>query len=162
MLGHIIFFENGFIFKKIIIIEKNNFKKLLKEKDYLIENEIKFHFIRQEYLSLKLNIFDSYFSEINIYFFENDNNFIHFYDKYRNKLKCHFYDIFPIQKKRFEEFEISNPNKINELLNNQFNLNHIEFYCFYNKVNNLYIQEPYIFKIIIYILFIMIFEECFG
>ena len=30
-MGHIIFFENGFIFKKIIIIEKNNFKKIIKE-----------------------------------------------------------------------------------------------------------------------------------
>ena len=143
------------------IIEKNNFKKLLKEKNYLIENDILFHFVNQEYISLRMNVFDTYFSELNIYLFENENNSIHYYDKHKNKFECNFYDIFPIHKKRFEEFEISNPNKINELLNQQFNLNHIEFICYYHIVEKLNSEYPHIIKLIIYILFLMIFEEYF-
>lgn len=143
------------------IIEKNNFKKLLKEKNYLIENNILFHFINQEYVCLRMNIIDNYFSVVYIYLFENENNIIHYYDKHKNKFQCHFYDIFPIQKKRFEEFEISNPNKIDELLNQQFNLNYIEFISYYHQVERLNANHPHIFKIIIYLVFLMIFQEYF-
>ena len=143
------------------IIEKNNFKKLLKEKNYLIENNILFHFINQKYISIRINIFDNYYSEANIYLFENENNTIHYYDKHKNEFKCNFYDIFPIEKKRFEEFEINNPNKINELLDKQFNLNYIEFNCYYHKMKNLNDKYPDLINIIIYIIFLKIFQEYF-
>jgi hypothetical protein len=48
---------------------------------------------------------------------------------YDNKLISYqFYDIFPIKKSKFEEFEISTPNKIEKALESyNFNLNYITF-----------------------------------
>ena len=64
-----------------------------------------------------------------IYFLKHDSNDILTYNTYNNKTITHkFYDIFPIKKYNFEEFEVSIPNKIENVLESfGFNLNYISF-----------------------------------
>ena len=156
LLGHKIF--NGVhIFDDEIefMIEKNNFKKILKERHYLHENNIYFSFIDNLYIKLRMNLFDSYYSEINIYLFENNNNIITFEDQYKNKYTSNFYDIFPIQKKKYEEFEISSPHKIDNVLEQQhINLNYIELVSYRLQVEEFMYENIGIIKLIIYIFYI--------
>jgi hypothetical protein len=64
-----------------------------------------------------------------IYFLKHDSNDTLTYHTHNNKIIIHkFYDIFPIKKYNFEEFEVSVPNKIENVLESfGFNLNYITF-----------------------------------
>ena len=59
---------------------------------------------------------------------DSNNDTLKYYN-YKNNLLIHkFYDIYPIKKNKFEEFEISVPNKIENILESyNFNLNYITF-----------------------------------
>ena len=108
---------------------ENNFFKIRK-----IEDEIKnddFHIIfNDDYIKISTVFFDNIKSAIYIYPLNNDQNDDALnYTTYNNQLINHpFYDIFPIKKSNFEEFNISVPNKIDKVLESyNFNLNYIVF-----------------------------------
>ena len=120
---------NIFDSKLEILILDINLHKIKK-----IEKEIKndgFDLIFYDnYIKISTIFFDKIRSTIFIYLLENvkDNDSL----KYTNidkDIKIHnFYDIFPIKKTKFEEFEISIPNKIDDILNSyNINLNYISF-----------------------------------
>jgi hypothetical protein len=95
--------------------------------------------------NIKIDGFDIYFSEtcikISTIFFDNIKSTIFIYPLEtdihndmltytinNNKLSHYFYDIFPIKKTKFEEFNVSAPNKIEKVLEAyNFNLNYISF-----------------------------------
>jgi len=108
---------------------ENNFFKIRK-----IESEIKnddFDIIfNDNYIKISTVFFDNIKSTIYIYPLNNDQNDDALnYTTYNNQLINHpFYDIFPIKKSNFEEFNISVPNKIDKVLESyNFNLNYIVF-----------------------------------
>jgi len=108
---------------------ENNFFKIKK-----IEHEIKnddFDIIfNDNYIKISTIFFDNIKSTIYIYPLNNNQNEDSLnYITYNNKLIDHpFYDIFPIKKTNFEEFNISVPNKIDKVLESyNFNLNYIVF-----------------------------------
>ena len=54
-----------------------------------------------------------------------------------------FYDVYPIKKEKFEEYTISVPNKIeNVLLSYNFNLNYIVFSNKKDEVQNIIEENP--------------------
>ena len=117
LLGQKIF--NGVnIFEEFneFLIEKNNIKKLLKEKDYLKSNYIDLHFIDEKYFLLETRIFNELKTYAYIYIFDVDNDIVTFCDKTNQVFNFKFYDVYPIQKNKFEEFEVSVPNKIDIVL----------------------------------------------
>lgn len=136
-----------------LLIHKHNIKKILKEEDYLYENKIYIH-NQTKYL-----IIDTYFFGINtkcyIYLFHEENNKIYFYNYLDEIINLDFYDIFPLKKDIFEEFEVYIPNKIDNVLKNcNINLNFIHF-----KNNRIFIKDflnknKYITNLIIYLIFI--------
>lgn len=108
---------------------ENNFFKIRK-----IESEIKnddFDIIfNDNYIKISTVFFDNIKSTIYIYPLNNDQNDDALnYTTYNGELINHpFYDIFPIKKTNFEEFNISVPNKIDKVLESyNFNLNYIVF-----------------------------------
>jgi hypothetical protein len=105
-----------------------NLKKLKK-----IEEEIKndqFDIVFYEnYVKISTTFFSKIKSTIYIYFLKHDLHDLLTYQTYNNKIITHkFYDIFPIKKYNFEEYEVSIPNKIENVLESfGFNLNYIAF-----------------------------------
>lgn len=111
--------------------QDNNFFKIRK-----LENEIKndgFDIIFYDnYIKISTIFFDNIKSTLNIYSITSDSNEENDLLNYLtadNKIISHqFYDIFPIKKNKFEEFEVSIPNKIENVLESSgFNLNYIVF-----------------------------------
>jgi hypothetical protein len=99
-----------------------------------IESEIKKDdsdiIFNDNYIKISTVFFDNIKSTIYIYPLNNDQNDDALnYTTYNNQLINHpFYDIFPIKKSNFEEFNISVPNKIDKVLESyNFNLNYIVF-----------------------------------
>ena len=138
-----------------ILIHKHNIKKLLKEKNYLFNNKIYIH-NQQKYL-----IIETFFFQLStkcyIYLFHEENNKIYFYNYLNEVINLDFYDIFPLKKDIFEEFNVYIPNKIDNVLTNcNINLNFIHF-----KNNKIFIQEflnknKNINYILLYLIFIFI------
>jgi hypothetical protein len=154
LLGQYIF--NGIhIFSPLLEIGINNnyIHKILKIKDEIINdgNKITFfngekntHFELSEfkeenkklYIKISSVFFDNIVSSIYIYLFHTNNNIVTYYSsnntKYnidKNKImEFNFNDIFPIRKIQFEEFTVSVPNKIEQILHIfNFNLKDISF-----------------------------------
>lgn len=107
----------------------SNFAKIKR-----LEEEIKndgFEIIfNEKNILISTTFFDKIKTYIYIYPMENIINQDELsYTTFDNKQIIHkFYDIFPIKKKIFEEYEISVPNKIENVLNTyQFDLNYISF-----------------------------------
>mgnify|MGYP001349347593 CR=1 FL=1 len=110
-----------------ILIEKNNIKKILKEIDFLNNNDITITNYNK-YLLLNTNFYNNIEVSTYIYLFEQENNNIHFENNNNEIINLNFYDIFPIKSTIFEEFEVSIPNKIdNVLLNCNIDLNFLYF-----------------------------------
>lgn len=101
-------------------IEK--FKKIIKD---LEEDSIEVKFIEEKCVdemgqkkiktigcTLKTVFLDKIKTVLNIYFMESDEDSISLYNLDKKKISLSsFYDVFPIQKKVFEDFQISVPNK---------------------------------------------------
>ena len=110
-------------------ISENNFYKI-KKIDTDIKNddfEIKFN---EKSIKISTIFFDKIKTSVYIYLFESDtNNDLINYQTSENKIISHqFYDIFPIKKHKFEEFEVSVPNKVDKVLESySFNLDYITF-----------------------------------
>lgn len=103
--------------------------------------DIKFY---EKYIKISTIFIDDIKIHIYIYLLENDsNNDTLKYYNYKNNLLTHkFYDIYPIKKNKFEEFELSIPNKIENILETyNFNLNYIVFSKNKNDENKNIIEE---------------------
>jgi len=103
--------------------------------------DIKFY---EKYIKISTIFIDDIKIHIYIYLLENDSNNDRLkYYNYKNNLLTHkFYDIYPIKKNKFEEFELSIPNKIENILETyNFNLNYIVFSKNKNDENKNIIEE---------------------
>jgi hypothetical protein len=108
---------------------ENNFFKIKKIEDEIKKDDFDIIF-NDNYIKISTVFFDHIKSTIYIYPLNNDQNEDSLnYITYNNQLINHpFYDIFPIKKTNFEEFNISIPNKIDKVLESyNFNLNYIVF-----------------------------------
>ena len=108
---------------------ENNFFKIRKIEDEIKKDDFDIIF-NDNYIKISTVFFDNIKSTIYIYPLNNDQNEDSLnYITYNNELINHpFYDIFPIKKTNFEEFNISVPNKIDKVLESyNFNLNYIVF-----------------------------------
>ena len=99
-----------------------------------IEDEIKnddFQIVyNDDYIKITTTFLKKYKTSIYIYLVNhNSSDDSITYKLYNNTELYHkFYDIYPIKKEKFEEYTISIPNKIeNVLLSYNFNLNYIVF-----------------------------------
>lgn len=118
--------------------------KIHKIQDQIKNDDIDIYFY-EKYIKLSSVFVDNIKTHIYIYLLESDsNNDTLKYYNYKNNLLIHkFYDIYPIKKNKFEEFEISIPNKIENILESyNFNLNYITFSKNkYNKNDKRIIEE---------------------
>lgn len=108
---------------------ENNFFKIRKIEDEIKNDNFDIIF-NDNYIKISTIFFDNIRSTIYIYPLNNDQNEDALnYITYNNQTIIHpFYDIFPIKKNNFEEFNISVPNKIDKVLESyNFNLNYIVF-----------------------------------
>jgi hypothetical protein len=106
-----------------------NFIKIKKLEDEIKNDGFDISF-NEKHIIISTIFFDRIKTIIYIYPLENDiNNDMLKYITTDNKNIVHeFYDIFPIKKIKFEEFEVSCPNKIDKVLESyNFNLNYINF-----------------------------------
>ncbi len=130
LLGFYIF--NGInIFnpKLEICTSDSNFFKLKK-----LEDEIKNDGFNIEFNEKNIMISISFFNKVKtilyIYPLTKDINsdILRYITIDNNGIEHEFYDIYPIKKNKFEEFEVSIPNKINKVLESyNYNLNYISF-----------------------------------
>jgi hypothetical protein len=122
---------------------ENNFFKIRKIEDEIKKDDFDIIF-NDNYIKISTVFFDNIKSTIYIYPLNNDQNEDSLnYITYNNQLINHpFYDIFPIKKTNFEEFNISIPNKIDKVLESyNFNLNYIVFSKKSKKDNKKIIEE---------------------
>jgi len=116
-------------------ITDNNFFKIKKIEDEIKTDDFTIIF-KDKFIKISTIFFDKIITTVYIYLLESDSsNDLIQYNTFNNKLINHeFYDIFPIKKNKFEEFEISVPNKIEKVLESfDYNLNYI---IFSKKKNN--------------------------
>jgi hypothetical protein len=107
----------------------SNFFKIKKLEDEIKNDDFNIQF-DDKYIKIYTTIFDNIKTILYIYPLTNDShNDLLTYVTIDNKVISHqFYDIFPIKKNKFEEFEVSIPNKIENVLESfYFNLNYISF-----------------------------------
>lgn len=105
------------IFKNDIelITLKNNKLKIKNLEEYLINNNFNIN-IFEDYIEINTIFFSNYKSSVIIYLLDNSRKNLVMIKNKNNIFNFDLYDIFPIKKKIFEEYEVSVPNKINELL----------------------------------------------
>jgi len=120
---------NIFNQKLEICTSDSNFFKLKK-----LEDEIKNDGFNIEFNDKDIIISTSFFNKVktvlHIYPLAKDINsdILRYTTIDNNIIENEFYDIYPIKKNKFEEFEVSVPNKINKVLESyNFNLNYISF-----------------------------------
>lgn len=143
-----------------ILIEKSNIKKLLKEEQYLLDNDITIENFNDKFLILKTLFFHNTEVISYIYLFQTENNILNFYDKNNNIHNLNFYDIFPLQKNLIEEFNINIPNKFDSVLTLcGYNLNFIVFKSYKAIIKKFCINHVEVFQTIIYILFIYLYQS---
>ncbi len=107
----------------------SNFAKLKRLEEEIKNDNFDIEF-NEKNIKISTIFFDKIITVIHIYPLENIINIDELgYITIENKqIKHKFYDIYPIKKHSFEEYEISIPNKIENVLNSyQFNLNYISF-----------------------------------
>ncbi len=130
LMGYYVF-EGIHLFKRdlYICIPDHHLNKLLKIKEQIIKDDFIFEEKEKENLYIiKTSFFDKIVVNCFIHIIKNDENkkLIHHIDQFESKLD--FYDIYPLQEKKYEEFSIFIPNKIENVLNSfSFNLNSIVF-----------------------------------
>jgi len=159
LLGQHVF--NGInIFSSLLEIGINNnyIYKLIKIKDDIINdgNKITYYDIKKKnyydlsvfdinnndnnniFIKISSRFFDNITSFIYIYLFNTNDNAIEYYSMNHKIIKFNFYDIFPIKKMLFEEYNISVPNKIENILHiYNINLNSLSFKKESNKKNQI-------------------------
>jgi len=130
LLGVYIF--NGInIFNQTLEIctSDSNFFKIKKLEEEIKNDDFVIQF-NEKYIKISTIFFEKIKSTIYIYPLEKEliNDGLT-YSTFDNNVIIHtFYDIFPIKKNKFEEFEISVPNKIDKVLESyKFDLNYITF-----------------------------------
>jgi hypothetical protein len=138
-----------------ILIQKNNLKIVLKEEEYLKNNNISIENIENKYMILKTFFFNNVEVISYIYLFHEDNNIINFYNNNLKIYNLNFYDIFPIKKDIFEEFTVNIPNKVDNVLETcEINLNFITFKSM-KMITKSFIEKHYNFLyILIYLIFL--------
>ncbi len=128
LLGYYVF-EGIHLFKKdlYLCIPDHHINKLLKLKEQIKKDD--FHFEeKNDYFIIKTCFFDKIQVLSYIFIIKNDENkkIIHTIENIESNLD--FYDIYPLQEKKYEEFTIFIPNKIDNVLNSYlFNINNINF-----------------------------------
>lgn len=127
----------SYVFNGINIFQKNleiatlsiNLHKIKKIEDEIKNDDFQIVY-NDDYIKITTTFLKKYKTSIYIYLVNNnsDDDSIT-YKLYNNTELYHkFYDIYPIKKEKFEEYTISIPNKIeNVLLSYNFNLNYIVF-----------------------------------
>lgn len=113
---------------EVATLENNFFK--IKKMEHEIKNDDFEIIFNDSYIKLSTIFFDNIKSSVYIYSLNNDQNDDKLnYINYNNNIISHdFYDIYPIKKNNFEEFNISVPNKIEKVLESyNLNLNYIVF-----------------------------------
>lgn len=127
----------SYVFNGINIFQKNleiatlsiNLHKIKKIEDEIKNDDFQIVY-DDDYIKITTTFLKKYKTSIYIYLVNNnsDDDSIT-YKLYNNTELYHkFYDIYPIKKEKFEEYTISIPNKIeNVLLSYNFNLNYIVF-----------------------------------
>ena len=139
-----------------LLIQKNNIKKIFKEEEYLNNNNIYIKNLDNKYLIINTSFYENIDISCYIYLFNKENTTIYFYNNKNNIIHLDFYDIYPIKKDLFEEFNTCIPNKINNVLKNcNINLNFINFYSDKILVKKFLDNNKNISKIIIYLLFLI-------
>jgi hypothetical protein len=128
LLGYYVFEGINLYHKDLYIcIPDHHYNKLIKLKEDIKKDD--FIFIEKEnYISIKTILFDKITVSLYIFFIktDDDKNMIHSIHNIESKLN--FYDIYPLQEQKYEEFTVSVPNKIDNVLNSyQININHIIF-----------------------------------
>ena len=137
-----------------ILIQKNNIKKILKEENYLLDNQI---FLKKndKYYTLSTSFFDYIEMKCYIYLFTEENNKLYFYNYLNEIIHLDFYDIYPLKKEIYEEYYVSIPNKTNNVLKNcNINLNFIHFKNNKILIQNFLKNNKEILNLIIYLIFI--------
>jgi hypothetical protein len=127
----------SYVFNGVNIFQKNleiatlsiNLHKIKKIEDEIKNDDFQIVY-NDNYIKITTTFLKKYKTSIYIYLVNNnsDDDSIT-YKLYNNTELYHkFYDIYPIKKEKFEEYTISIPNKIeNVLLSYNFNLNYIVF-----------------------------------
>ena len=110
-------------------ITENNIHKIKKIENNIKNNDFNILF-NDNYIKISSIFLDKIKTTIYIYLLKsnNESDLIEYKNIDNNIINYEFYDIFPIKKQKFEEFEISSPNKIEKvLIAHNFNLNYIIF-----------------------------------
>ena len=112
-----------------ICTSDSNFFKIRKLEEEIKNDDFVIQF-NEKYIKISTVFFEKIKSTIYIYPLEKEaiNDGLT-YNTYDNNIIIHtFYDIFPIKKNKFEEFEISIPNKMDKVLESyNFDLKYITF-----------------------------------
>lgn len=127
----------SYVFNGINIFQKNleiatlsiNLHKIKKIEDDIKNDDFQIVY-NDDYIKITTTFLKKYKTSIYIYLVNhNSGDDSITYKLYNNTELYHkFYDIYPIKKEKFEEYTISIPNKIeNVLLSYNFNLNYIVF-----------------------------------
>jgi hypothetical protein len=113
---------------EICTLDSNFFK--IKKMEEEIKNDGFTIDYNDKYIKISTIFFDKIKSTIYIYPLENDVNddILKYTNINKESIKHQFYDIFPLKKNKFEEFEVSVPNKIEKVLESyNMDLNYITF-----------------------------------
>jgi len=143
-----------------ILIDYNNIKKLLKEENYLNNNDI---YLKNfdKYTLIKTNFFQNVEVKCYIYLYKLDKNIMNFYDSNNKLYNLNFYDIFPLKKEIIEEYYIYVPNKIDNVLENcGYSLNLIILKSYKSIVKKFYQENQEVFQTIIYIILLTFYQDC--
>lgn len=142
-----------------IIIQKNNIKKILKEEEYLKNNNIFLKIIEDKYIIFETSMFNNIDVKCYLYLYNEENNKIYFLDNKNILYNFDFYDIYPIKKDIYEEFNVSIPNKIDTvLINCNLNLNFLHFKTNKSIIKNYLERNQNVCKTILYLIFLINFE----
>jgi hypothetical protein len=138
----------SYVFNGVNIFQKNlelatlsiNLHKIKKIEEDLKNDDFQISYYDNNYIKITTTFLKKYKTSIYIYLVNhNSDDDTIIYKLYNNiDINHKFYDIYPIKKEKFEEYTISVPNKIeNVLLSYNFNLNYIVFSNKKDEVQNI-------------------------
>jgi hypothetical protein len=127
-----------YVFQGINIFDKdleigtshNNLFKIKKLEDEIKEDGLSVYYMEEKYIKISTTFINKTKTSIYIYLFNHntENDTITYTLTDNSSISHRFYDIFPLQKGKFEEFEISIPHKLEKILESfSINLNYIVF-----------------------------------
>ena len=138
----------SYVFKGVNIFQKNlelatlsiNLHKIKKIEEDLKNDDFQISYYDNNYIKITTTFLKKYKTSIYIYFVNHNSDDDSITYKLYNSIEVYhkFYDIYPIKKEKFEEYTISIPNKVeNVLLSYNFNLNYIVFSNKKDEVQNI-------------------------